>query len=115
VETPNESYFNQRSHIRYIVTGIATIETDWERVIGRVVSVGLGGLLVYCDLNAPTGSDTRLCFSVSGLKQRPSVIAKGKIVWSQPGKVGLEFIDEPTGLSTLLLHLEKRNATAEIR
>jgi hypothetical protein len=115
VETRNESYLNQRKHRRYIVSGIATIETELEKVIGRVVSVGLGGVLVYCDLNAPTGSDTSLCFSVSGLEEKSSVIAKGRLVWSQRGKVGLEFIEEPTGLSTLLLHLEKRKDTAEIR
>jgi hypothetical protein len=83
--------------------------------MGRVVSVGFGGVLIYCDLNASIGFATHLCFSVSGLEQKWSVVGQGKVVWAQPGKVGLEFIEEPTGLSTLLLYLERRETMANLR
>jgi hypothetical protein len=114
VETSNESYLEQREHRRYIVSGVATIESETKKVIGRVVSVGFGGVLIYCDLRAPINSKAHLSFSVSGLGKRHSLVAEAQVVWTQPGKVGMEFTQEPPGLTALLLDLKQRDAMAEL-
>ena len=99
----------KRVHKRFIVSGSAEIELDGKEISGKVVSVGAGGLLVVCDHSPPPGTEVRLDFAVWGLASEFPVSARGKVVWTHPGKVGLEFIGEPDGLKALLIFLEREH------
>jgi hypothetical protein len=96
----------KRKHPRYFVTGTAKIQWKDHPVLGRLLVVGGGGLLVYCDLNAPIDEEVTVRFSVFGLSEVQTINARGKIAWSQPGKVGVEFLEEPPGLRRLMQLLE---------
>jgi hypothetical protein len=95
-----------RKHPRYFVNGTATIQCKDHPVLGRLVVVGGGGLLVHCDLSAPIDEEVTVRFSVFGLHEHRTISARGKIAWSQPRKVGVEFLEEPPGLRRLLQLLE---------
>ena len=58
----------------------------------NLVSVGAGGVLVVCEETPSLGADIRIDFADWGLAGEFPVGARGKVVWTQPGKVGLEFI-----------------------
>lgn len=105
---------DHRMHKRYIVCGIAIIESECHKGTGRVVSVGGGGLLLYCDLDVPVDSRVHISFSLTGIGEEYSVITKGKVVWTQPGRLGVEFVDSPMGLSSLLTYLQSLEEMAEV-
>jgi len=78
----------------------------------KVVSLGDGGLLILCEPIPPLGAEVQIDFAVWGLGGEFPVGARGKVVWTQPGKVGLEFIGEPDGLKVLLIFLERESTAA---
>jgi len=99
----------KRVHKRFIVSGNAAIELDGRKVSGSVISVGAGGLLLLCDDTPPPGTEVRVDFAVWGLAGEFPVSGRGKVVWTQPGKVGVEFLEEPEGLKSLLIFLEREH------
>ena len=107
--TAVDGVLKKRAHKRYIVSGAAEIELDGCKILGRVVSVGAGGLLVYCDLTPPLGAKIAIEFSVNGFDEGRPIIARGMVVWTQPGRVGVEFLEDPPGLIVLLLWLEREH------
>ena len=108
-----KSLADQRKHQRYLVSGIARIQSDNYQVLGRLAVVGGGGLLVHCDLKATIGEVVTLSFSVSGFNEEHHAInARGRIAWSQPRRLGVEFLEEPLGLRMLMRLLENRDSAA---
>jgi hypothetical protein len=104
--TPVNRAAEKRIHKRFIVSGSAEIELAGIKAFGRVASIGAGGLLVYCELTPFLDAEIRIEFSVLGFAGECPVTARGKVVWTQPGKMGVEFLKDPTGLKTLLMWLE---------
>jgi len=77
------------------------------------VVVGGGGLLIYCDLKVAIGAEVTIQFSVSGFNEEHQAInARARIAWSQPSKIGVEFLEEPHGLRILLRLLEQKESAA---
>ena len=99
----------QRLHKRFIVSGRAAIELDGRNVSGKVVGVGAGGVLLLCHPTRPPGTEVQIDFADWGLTGEFPVGARGKVVWTQPGNVGLKFIGEPDGLKAILIFLEREH------
>ncbi len=100
-----------RAHKRYIVSGVAQLETGGSRFPGQVITLGGGGMLVRSEATPPpTGTPVGVDFSVSGFAMEPPLQASSTVVWTQPGKIGLKFLEAPPGLSTLLSWLEREHA-----
>ena len=99
----------KRVHKRFIVSGSAEIELDGQKVARKIVSIGAGGLLILCEPIPPLGAEVQIDFAVWGLAGEFPVGARGKVVWMQPGKVGLEFLEEPDGIRALLTFLEREH------
>lgn len=104
-----DSAMKQRAHKRYIVSGTAEIELNGQKYLGRVVSIGAGGLLVYTRSTPPLEAEIGVEFSLPGFDEGRPIIARGRVVWTQPGKLGVEFVEDPPGLLVLLLWLEKEH------
>ena len=99
----------KRVHKRFIVSGSAVIQLEDRKVPAKVVGLGAGGLLILCEPIPPLGAEVQINFAVWGLAGEFPVGARGNVVWTQPGKVGLEFLEEPDGIRALLTFLEREH------
>lgn len=99
-------YFGKRAHKRYIVSGVAQLDTGGSTVPSQLVSLGGGGMMVRSEIDLPKETLIGVDFSVTGFPADP-VAAKSAVVWTQPGKIGLKFLQEPPGLPPLLGWLER--------
>ena len=93
-----------RQHKRFLVQGVASLETGSEIIRGELLNIGAGGLLVLTPVELPKGMPVRVRFIV---KDYPiEVVVAGNIAHSAKSTVGVMFAKEPDGLDELLLWLE---------
>ena len=100
----------KRAHKRYIVSGVAQLETGGSRFPGRLVTVGGGGMLVRSKVIPPKDTLIGVGFSVAGFEAQSPLVATSTVVWTQPGEIGLKFVQEPPELTTLLAWLEREHS-----
>ena len=66
-------------------------------------------MLVRSEASPPSGTQVGVGFSISGFAAESPITATGAVVWTQPGKVGLKFLQDPPGLKTVLAWLEREH------
>ena len=96
----------RRAHKRFIVAGRAKLETAGRVISGEVVTISAGGMLVRSQTQAPVGTEVAIDLAVSVNGGQFLLAARGTVVWTQPGEVGVKFLQEPPGLKQLLIWLE---------
>ena len=95
---------DRRQHKRFLVNGVASIETAGETIQGELLNVGAGGLLVLTPAALAKGTSVHARFVV---KDYPLEIAvTGTVAHSTDSTVGVMFGEEPEGLDEILLWLE---------
>ena len=95
----------KRHYKRYIVTGEVAFRTASEGTTGKLVNVGMGGILILSDFSPPCGTNLTLLFVIHGY---PGMYeAEGKAVRIQQGVLAVMFSEEPLGLKKLLLSLDE--------
>ncbi len=67
-------------------------------------------MLVRSEVTPPKDTLVGVDFSVAGFAAEPPLMATSTVVWTQPGKIGLQFLQEPPGLTTLLAWLEREHS-----
>ena len=66
-------------------------------------------MLVRSEASPPSGAQVGVDFSIAGFAAEAPITATGAVVWTQPGKVGLKFLQDPPGLKALLAWLEREH------
>ena len=95
---------DRRQHKRFLVHGVASLETNGADMACELLNVGAGGLLVLSDAGLPAGMPIRARFIV---KDYPlEVVVRGTVAHSTEATVGIMFAEEPEGLDEILLWLE---------
>lgn len=94
----------RRLHKRYIVTGRAELQMPTGKTVGEIVSVGGGGLLMLCNTANSLGTNAEVSFTVQGHPGQLRALAR--VVRTEEGVLGVNFLEEPEGLQDLLLSLE---------
>jgi hypothetical protein len=95
---------DRRQHKRFLVHGVASLETDTGTIQAELLNVGAGGLLILSSSALPHGTPVNVRFIV---KDYPIEVAvNGTVVHSTESTIGVMFGDEPEGLDEILLWLE---------
>jgi len=95
---------DRRQHKRFLVNGVASIETGNQSIQGELLNVGAGGLLVLTSAAPAKGTPVRVQFIVKDYPLEISVL--GTIAHSTESTAGIMFGEEPEGLDEILLWLE---------
>lgn len=71
-----------------------------EIVLGKIVDIGMGGMLV--EIKAPFPLDTYLQFNVFIDGYKNGIPAKGRVAWSKKQKMGIHFLYVPLHIEILI-------------
>ena len=83
------------------------IEKAGRKIAGKVVNLSARGMLVQSEMTPPVGAEIDIEFSVSGPTGEFAASVRGVVAWIQPGRVGIQFLEGPPGLTELLEWLER--------
>jgi hypothetical protein len=95
---------DRRQHKRFLVNGLASLETGGESIKGELLNVGAGGLLVLTPVVLTKGTSVQVRFIVKDYPLEISVC--GTVAHSAESTIGVMFGEEPEGLDEILLWLE---------
>ena len=95
---------DRRQHKRFLVNGVASLETGSESIQGELLNIGAGGLLILTAALLPQGTPVHARFIVKDYPLEVSV--EGVVAHSNENTIGVMFSEEPDGLEEILLWLE---------
>lgn len=95
---------DRRQHRRFLVNGVASLQSGSVTCQAEMLNIGAGGLLLLTDAALPVGMPVEARFMIQNYPLEAHVF--GQVAHSTPGTLGIAFAEEPEGLEEILLWLE---------
>lgn len=95
---------DRRQHRRFLVNGIASLQSGSTILQAELLNVGAGGLLVLTEAALPDGVAVQARFLINNYPLE--VVVNGFVAHSTESTMGIAFSEEPDGLDEIILWLE---------